>query len=73
MKYLLLLPVLIYYIMRDFAAIIKHQEFYRGIAFIILTALAGIFFCAWLDIAKTQTRVRKKLGKNIYDWLEEGK
>jgi hypothetical protein len=69
MKYLLFFPVLIYYIVKDFATIIQHQEFYRGIALFVLTAFVGIFFSAWLDIAKTQSRIRKKIGKDTYDWL----
>lgn len=73
MKYLLLTPFLIYYIMRDLDTFIKQGELVRGLSIFILFFLFLLFFSAWLGEIKVRTHMRKKLGKNIYDWLEEGK
>ena len=69
MKYLLLLPVAAYYLMRDMAMLIKHEDLLRGISLFVLTFLVGIFFSAWLNIAREQSKIRKKLGGNVYEWM----
>lgn len=71
MKYLFLLPpVIVFYIIRDMAILLKHQDLLRGISLLILLSLLGIFFCAWLDSVKRINRIIRKVGFKAYSWLE---
>lgn len=70
MKYLFLLPVFLFYIIRDFATLVQHQDFLRSITYIILFTAACLFFAAWLDLAKEQCKIKRKLGNTVYQWLE---
>lgn len=69
MKYLLLIPVAGYYLMRDMATLIKHEDLLRGLSLFILTALVGLLFCAWLNIARELNKVKKQIGNIAYEWM----
>lgn len=69
MKYLLLIPVAGYYLLRDIATLIKHEDLLRGLSLFILTAFVLLFFCAWLNIARELCKVKKQVGSNAYEWM----
>lgn len=70
MKYLLLLPILIYYIIRDLPTLLEHSELFKGLSLFVLLTLSLIFLTGWVNSFKSETRLRKKLGNKTYDWLE---
>ncbi|HAV56589.1 MAG TPA: hypothetical protein DCX45_03505 [Acinetobacter junii] len=69
MKYILLIPIAGYYLIRDMHTLIMHDELIRGLSLFILLFLFLLFFSAWLNIARELTRVKKQIGSGTYDWL----
>jgi len=69
-KWIIISPVLIFYLLRDMAMLLKHQDLLRGMAILILVSLLGIFFTAWLQGAKREDKVRGRLGEETYEWIE---
>lgn len=69
MKYVLLIPVIGYYILRDIAALANHGDLLRGLLLFLLLFLFLLFFSAWLNIARELSRVKKRVGNSTYDWL----
>lgn len=69
MKYILLIPIIGYYILRDIAVFVKQGDLVRGLAIFILVFIAILFFAAWLNIARELSRVKKRVGDSAYDWL----
>jgi len=72
MKYILLIPIVTYYIFRDMAVLLKHGELLRGLSIFILLFLFLLFFSAWLNVVREASRVRKQIGSGVYDWLSGG-
>jgi hypothetical protein len=70
-KWIIISPLLLFYLLRDMAMLLKHQDLVRGIAILILISLLGIFFTAWLQGAKREERMRRKLGDEAYEWIEK--
>ena len=68
-KWIIISPLLLFYLLRDMAMLLKHQDLIRGISILILISLLGIFFTAWLQSAKREECLRKKLGDETYEWI----
>ena len=71
MKYILLLPILIYYIIRDLPTLLEHSELFKGLSLFVLLTFALIFLSGWIQSVRSETRLRKKLGDKTYDWLAD--
>lgn len=69
MKYILLLPIIGFYLVRDIATLLAHEDLVRGLALFILTFFTLLFFTAWLNIARELSKVRKQIGGKTFDWM----
>ena len=69
MKYLLLSPIVGYYILRDMATLTRHGDLVRGLALFILSAFVMILLAICIELIKELNRVKKQVGNNAYDWM----
>jgi hypothetical protein len=69
-KWVIISPVLLFYLLRDMAMLLTHHDLMRGMTILILISLLGIFFTAWLQGAKREDRVKRRLGDETYEWIE---
>jgi hypothetical protein len=70
-KWIVISPVMLFYLLRDMAMLLKHQDLLRGLSTLILVAMLGIFFTAWLQGARREDRARRRLGEETYEWLQD--
>lgn len=69
MKYLLLSPIVGYYILRDMAALTRHGDLVRGLALFTLSAVVIILMAFCIELIKELNRVKKQVGNSAYEWM----
>lgn len=69
MKYLLLSPIVGYYILRDMAALTRHGDLLRGLALFVLSAVVIILLCFSIELVKELSKVKKQIGNDAYEWM----
>ena len=69
MKYLLLIPVAGYYLMRDMAMLINHGDLVRGLALFVLTFLVLLLSAICLNVINELNKVKKQIGDSAYKWM----
>ena len=60
-KYLFISPLIAFYVLRDGATLIIHQDLLRGLTIVILTALTGLFFCLAFSLSRTADKQQAKI------------
>lgn len=69
MKYLLLIPVAGYYLLRDMAALTRHGDLVRGLTLFILSAIVIILLAFCIELIKELNKVKMQVGNNAYEWM----